>query len=198
MIHTQLGINTYPIPEIVKTFSCLLPNKCNVSPDGLSKGLLTNLSIELCYPLSIIFTRILNDGICPLIWKKSNITAIHKKGDSTLSSHYRPISILSSTLILYEQILSYYLSNYLRSNGLMYSEQYGFLSGKSTQLQLIEFYRNIMRSMNNHIFADVAYIDMEKAFDKVSISKYYIRYIILVYVGMCIPGLNHISKIGYK
>ena len=107
--------------------------------------------------------------------------------------------IYVSTLILYEKILSYYLSYYLRSNGLICSEQYGFLSGKSTQLQLIEFYRNIMRSMNSHIFTDVAYIDMAKAFDKVfHILNYYIRYIILVYVGMCIPGLNHISKIGYK
>ena len=99
-------------------------------------------------------------------------------------------------IILYEQILSYYLSYYLRSNGLICSEQYGFLSGKSTQLQLIEFYRNIMRSMNSHMFADVAYIDIAKAFD--NILNYYIRYIILVYVGMCIPDLNHISKIGYK
>ena len=141
-----LTFDKYPItPEIVRKCACLLPNKFNVSPDGLSKGLLKNLSFELCYPLSIVFTRILNDGICPLIWKKSNITALYKKGDSTLPSNYRPISILSSTLILYEQILSYYLSYYLRSNGLICSEQYGFLSGKSTQLQLIEFYRNIMR-----------------------------------------------------
>ena len=122
----------------MRTCACLLPNKFNVSPDGLSKGLLKNLSFELCYPLSIVFTRILNDGICPLIWKKYNITALYKKGDSTLPSNYRPISILSSTLILYENILSYYLSYYLRSNGLICSEQYGFFSGKSTQLQLIE------------------------------------------------------------
>ena len=51
-----------------------------------------------------------------------------------------------------------------------------------------------MRSMNNNMFADVAYIDIAKSFDKVS----HIIYIILVYVGMYIPGLNHISKIGYK
>ena len=61
-----------------------------------------------------------------------------------------------------------------------------------------------MRSMNSHMFADVAYIDMEKALMLLSnltryhILNYYLRYIILVYVGMCIPGLNHISKIGYK
>ena len=81
----KLTFDKYPItPEIVRKFACLLPNKFNVSPDGLSKGLLKNISFELCYPLSIVFSRILNDGICPLIWKKSNITALYKKGDSIL------------------------------------------------------------------------------------------------------------------
>ena len=74
----QLTFDIYPIkPEIVRKCSCLLPNKFNVSPDGLSKSLLTNLSFALCYPLSIVFTRILNDGICPFICKKSNSTAIY-------------------------------------------------------------------------------------------------------------------------
>ena len=53
--------------------------------------------------------------------------------------------------------------------------------------------------MNNHMFTDVDYIDMAKAFDKVSHTKLlYNIYIMLVFVGMCIHGLNHISKIGYK
>ena len=55
-----------------------------------------------------------------------------------------------------------------------------------------------MRSMNNHMFADVAYIDMANAFTSYHIPNYYIRYIILVYVGMCIPVLNNILNIGYK
>ena len=100
----KLTFDKYLItPEIVRKCVCLLPNKFNISPDGLSKCLLQNLSFELCYPLSIVFTKILNDGICPLIWKKSNITALYKKGDSTIPSNYIPISILSSTLILYEK-----------------------------------------------------------------------------------------------
>ena len=39
-----LKYDKYPItPEIVRKCTCLLPNKFNVSPYGLSKGLLKNL-----------------------------------------------------------------------------------------------------------------------------------------------------------
>ena len=54
-----------------------------------------------------------------------------------------------------------------------------------------------MRSINNHMFANVTYINMANNLIRYHIPNYYIRYI-LVYMGMCIPGLNHISKIGYK
>ena len=101
-------------------------------------------------------------------------------------------------LILYEQILSYYLSYYLRSNGLICSEQYGFLSGKSTQLQLIEFYRNIMRSMNSHMFADVAYIDMTKEFDKVSHTKLLHKIYNLGIFRNVYSWFESYLKIGYK
>ena len=63
-----------------------------------------------------MFTNILDSGIFPDIWKISLIIPIFKKGDATKSANYRPISILPSTLILFEKILSNNLTFYLRSN----------------------------------------------------------------------------------
>ena len=54
------------------------------------------LSYEMCYPLSIIYTLILESGTCPSIWKKSFIIPIFKKGDPSLVVNYRPISLLPS------------------------------------------------------------------------------------------------------
>ena len=69
-----------------------------------------------------------------------------KKGDATKAINYRPISMLPNTLILLKQILSYYLSFYLRYNRYIYiyitQHQYGF-AGISTGLQLISFYIHI-------------------------------------------------------
>ena len=151
--------NDFPISqEIVRKCLCKLPTKLNSSPDGLPKGILKLLSYELSYPLSIVFQRILDEGQCPTIWKLANIIPIFKKGEHSLPSNYRPISLFPSTLIIFEKILSYYLLYYLRSNKLLCTEQYGFLAGRSTELQLIELYRNISRATNHSFNTDIIYI----------------------------------------
>ena len=77
--------NDFPISqEIVSTFLCKLPTKFNSSPDGLLKGMLTVLSYEISYPLSIVFQRILDEGQCSTIWKLANIIPIFKKCDNSL------------------------------------------------------------------------------------------------------------------
>ena len=93
--------NDFPISqEIVRKFLCKLPNTFNSSPDGLPKGMFMLISYEISYPLSIVFQRILDEGQCPNIWNLANIIPIYKKGDHSLPSHYRPISLLPSTLII--------------------------------------------------------------------------------------------------
>ena len=46
-----------------------------------------------------------------------------------------------------------------------------FLSGKSTELQLLNFDGSILKSKNEYLTSDITYIDMAKVFDKVSHSK---------------------------
>ena len=84
-------------------------------------------------------------------------TYIYKKGDQTLAEHYRPISILPSSLILFEKILSNHLIYFLRDINLNNYNQYGFLSGKSTDLQLLKFYRDIFKAKDNYKSSDIIY-----------------------------------------
>ena len=71
-------------------------------------------------------------------------------------------------MILFEQILSDHLIYFLRDNNLINDNQYDFLSGKSTDLQLLKCYRDIFKAKDNSKSSDIIYIDMAKAFDKVS------------------------------
>ena len=94
------------------------------------------LSNELCSPLYIIFNSSLLSGNIPKIWKKSIITPIFKKGEPSNSNNYRPISITCVMCRVLERIISKQLIFYLKSNNLLTKYQYGFISGKSTELQL--------------------------------------------------------------
>ena len=94
------------------------------------------LSNELCRPLYIIFNSSLLSGNIPKIWKKYIITPIFKKGEPSNSNNYRPISITCVMCRVLERIIYKQLIFYLKSNNLLTKYQYGFISGKSTELQL--------------------------------------------------------------
>ena len=51
--------------------------------DNISVRMLKLCDTSIIKPLVIIFQNALNDGCFPLIWKKANVTPIHKKGDKT-------------------------------------------------------------------------------------------------------------------
>ena len=68
--------------------------------------------------------------------EKSIITPIFKKSEATNSNNYRPISITCVMCRVLECIISKQLVFYLIPNNLLTKNQYGFISGKSTELQL--------------------------------------------------------------
>jgi hypothetical protein len=62
---------------------------------------------------------------------------LFKKGDKSLISNYRPISLLSAVGKVFERIVFKEVFNHLISNNLLYKFQSGFIPGHSTVHQLI-------------------------------------------------------------
>ena len=50
---------------------------------------------KIAEPLQIIFNKSLRQGKYPSSWKIAHVIAILKKGDASLPSNYRPISLIS-------------------------------------------------------------------------------------------------------
>ena len=79
--------------DIVKAIDNL-ENKNSSGHDGISNKVLKYIKLELSNSLTLIINQMLTTGIFPDSFKKSKITPIFKKGDSSLLINYRPISLL--------------------------------------------------------------------------------------------------------
>ena len=78
--------------------------------------MLKPVSKAVAKPLSILFNRSLNEGVYPDTWKVANVTPIFKKGDKSLASNYRPVSLLSCCCKLCERIVFKNMYNFFLEN----------------------------------------------------------------------------------
>ena len=81
---------------------------------------------KLIKPLHKLFNLILNSGYYPQEWCKGRIVSIHKKGDPSLPSKYRGITITSVMGKLFNSILNNRLCVHLEEQNMLCQEQAGF------------------------------------------------------------------------
>ena len=83
------------------------------------------------------------------------------------TTSYRPISLLSAIMKLFERVIEKRLRKHLEDNGFFSKYQSGFRKSKSTNDHPFRLSQTIMESFNpgEHVIA--AFLDVEKAFDNV-------------------------------
>ena len=152
---------------VKKKLDALLINKSS-GPDGLSARVLKEMSDVIAMPVYILFKNSLQTGTIPQMWKTANITAIYKKGDKKFAGNYRPVSLTCTMCKLLEKTIRESMVNHMKKYNLFSDKQYGFISGRSTVLQLLAVLESWTQSLDVRNDIDVAYCDYMKAFDKVS------------------------------
>ena len=75
---------------------------------------------------------------------------LFKKGDKSLTSNYRQVSLTSNVGKPFERIIFKHLYSYIRENKLSYKYQSGLLPGHSTVHHLIELTHNICIYLENY------------------------------------------------
>ncbi|KAJ3595710.1 hypothetical protein NHX12_005013 [Muraenolepis orangiensis] len=155
------------IPEVVKKKLANLNVSKSPGPDGVQPRLLKELNSVLSLPLSIIFNTSLESMKLPEEWKNANVTAIFKKGKRNLPENYRPVSLTSIVCKMMESIIHDFLISHMLRNSLFTDKQYGFISGRSTTLQLITVLDEWTSIIDDWGYIDAIYCDFQKAFDKV-------------------------------
>ena len=152
--------------EVSKLISNLDPKK-SPGHDGFSSKYL-----KLCAPfisniLAIIFNKSITEGVFPDSLKIARVSPIHKKGEITDPSNYRPISVLSLINKVFEKIVHKRLYSYLTKFNLIYRYQYGFQEGYSTMHALVEATDMIKDAIDKKLLTCGLFIDLSKAFDTV-------------------------------
>ena len=152
--------------EVEKTLMNLKPDK-SPGPDKLNPRLLKELAKEIAKPLTSIFNKSLEEKHIPSEWKKANVSPIYKKGDKKLAGNYRPVSLTSVVNKTMEKCIRNQITEHMIKNDLFTEKQYGFMSGRSTALQLLKVIDEWTEALENGDSVDCIYMDFQKAFDKV-------------------------------
>ena len=151
-----------PFIEILQENVNLLLKDLKISkspgPDGLHPRFLKELCEQLCIPLTLIFQSSIQLNEIPKQWKLARVSAIHKKGNTTLAMNYRPVSITSIVCRVMETIIRDQITSFLVKNKLLSSFQFGFLKGRSTTLQLLNVLNDWTESMENKNNVDCLWI----------------------------------------
>jgi hypothetical protein len=96
--------------------------------------------------LSEILNTSIKSGIYPANLKIAKIIPVYKGEDETDASNYRPI--LSIFNRIFEKIVYKRMVSYIEKQILLYSSQYGFRKGHSTQHAILELLNDIQTNMN--------------------------------------------------
>ena len=123
---------------------------------------------SLFHHLARLFTSSIQLGYIPTAWKLATLHMLLKpEKPITLTTSYRPISLISSIMKLFERVLEQRLRSHLEGIGFINKHQSGFRRAKSTDDHLFRLSQSIMESFNRGEHVVAAFLDVEKAFDNV-------------------------------
>ena len=154
------------INELKDAFFSLDINK---SPgfDDISFTVLKNCFGALHKPLLHVFNLSIIKGICPDDLKIARVTPVFKGGDDKELGNYRPRSVLPCFSKILERIMYNRIYNHLVKNKILYSKQFGFQKGHSTEHAIIHLIDQINNNFENNEYTFGVFIDLSKVFDTV-------------------------------
>lgn len=161
----DFNTETFYVDEIIAILKKTDSSKSS-GPDNIDGIVLKKCNRSLAYPLSMIFNKVYDSGEIPSEWKMANVVPIHKKGDKSNVENYRPISLTSLLMKVFEKLVRERLYRVCLDK--ITPRQHGFMPLKSCTSQLLDFNCHLALDLNNRGENDIVFFDFQKAFDSVS------------------------------
>ena len=140
------------------------PGPDNIHNEVLRLGTTTSLY----HHLARLFTSSIQLGYIPTAWKIATLRLLPNPDKlPSLTTSYRPISLISSIMKLFERVIEQRLRSRLEHIGFLNKHQSGFRKAKSTDDHLFRLSQSIMESFDRGEHVVAAFLDVEKAFDNV-------------------------------
>ena len=140
------------------------PGPDNIHNEVLRLGTTTSLFHHLAWR----FTSSILIGYIPTAWKLASLRMLLKPDQlPSLTTSYRPISLTSSIMKLFEWVIEQRLRSHLEDIGFINKYQSGFRQNKSTNDHLFRVSQSVMENFNRGEHVVAAFLDVEKAFDNV-------------------------------
>ena len=105
-----------------------------------SKHLLLKCAAELAPALKVMFSQSLTHGFIPSSLKRAAITPVFKSDTKTSPSNYRPISLTSTIINVFERIIRKQVVAFMNRQGHLNNTQHGFRSGRSCLSALLDVF----------------------------------------------------------
>lgn len=119
---------------------------------------------ELIEQIAFLFNLSIKTNKIPTAWKKGYVTPIPKKGDRTLLTNIRPITITHICGKILERLIAAKIDDHCESHDIFSESQMGFRKGRSTSMAITELVCHINQSLNQNHFTLCRFIDYKKAF----------------------------------
>uniref|UniRef100_A0A8C5WE85 ribonuclease H n=1 Tax=Leptobrachium leishanense TaxID=445787 RepID=A0A8C5WE85_9ANUR len=134
----------------------------------LNAAMLLKISAPaIANPVATLIKESLATGYIPKLWKTARVVPIHKSGDSTLVSNYRPISLLPVMSKVLEKCVYTQLRDYYQYWNYLTPDQSGFRPNHSTTTALLKVCNDIQAGMEQGDLTGAIFLDFAKAFDTV-------------------------------
>lgn len=156
------------IPPDILNIITSLRNTNSAGYDGITTKIVKDVATLIAAPLSYIINLCIEHGIFPEKLKLSVVKPAYKKDDKSSISNYRPIALVTIFSKIFERNIYNCLYRFFEDNNIFTPCQYGFRKNKSVNIAMYNFLHKVVLNMDTRSPAIALYMDMSKAFDRVS------------------------------
>ena len=145
-----------------------LPNRKAGGPDGLVNEILKGIGPKKRRVLLDAFNDVLESGKVPASWGKGRIIPIPKKGDLRYPGNWRGITLIPVVAKLFARILANRMQRVFETKGVLVDEQFGFRPDRDCSKAQFVLNETIRRRRLRNKETIAGFLDLRKAFDRVS------------------------------